>query len=157
MTICSNCGAEVSRRDTACSYCQRENPDYAPPDAEVNRLLEQGMQAFQGERHAQAIECYSQIIKLDPDVFGAYFYLAASLTSLGRRAGAIEAMKKAHALRPGNAAAIVNLGILSKQEGNKAEARLYLQKALKLLEEDSGVSNREQLRQHVKKELASLD
>jgi Flp pilus assembly protein TadD len=80
-------------------------------------------------------------------------FTGASLTVLGRRKEAIRAMQSAQVIRPGNTAIYVNLGLLCKQEGDKEEARKYLEKALKMIDSDSAINNREQLKQHIKKEL----
>lgn len=153
---CSSCGASVSYHDQTCSYCGTTNPNYHAPVDEVNMLLEKAMDAYQHERYAVAIDHYNRAIALDPDVFNAYFYLAACLTVLGRRKEAIRAMQRAQIIRPGNSPIYVNLGLLYKQEGDKVEARRYLEKALKMVESDSSVNNREQLKQHIKKELSGL-
>jgi tetratricopeptide (TPR) repeat protein len=104
MVKCSSCGANVSARDQVCSYCGTQNPEYQPFGDEVNALLEKGMEAYQHRQFALAIDCYRYAIDLDPDVFSAYFYLAASLATLGRREDAVDAMKKAQEIRPGNTA-----------------------------------------------------
>jgi tetratricopeptide (TPR) repeat protein len=157
MVKCPNCGANVSSRDQACSYCGTANPDYIPPGDEVNTLLEKAMDAYQHKRYALAIDCYNQIIGLDPDVFSAYFYLAASLTVLGRREEAIEAMQKARDIRPGSTAVYFNLGLLCKQVGHKAEAQTYLEEAQKMAGSDSSIKNRDQFKRNVTKELAELE
>ncbi len=46
MSQCRHCGAYVSPRDKVCSYCGAPNPDYQPPETDVNRLLQQGLDAF---------------------------------------------------------------------------------------------------------------
>jgi len=153
---CSSCGATVSSRDEICSYCGSDNPNYSPPDNEVNILLEKAMSAYQQEHYAVAIDCYNQAITLDPEVFGAYFYLAAALTIIGRHEEAIKAMEKAQALRPGNTAVYYNLGVLCKKIGRKAEARTYLEKALELVKKDSAVQNQGQLRKSIEKELVEF-
>ncbi|HET9913656.1 MAG TPA: tetratricopeptide repeat protein, partial [Anaerolineales bacterium] len=81
---------------------------------------------------------------------------AACLTVLGRRKEAIRAMQSAQGIRPGNSPIYVNLGLLYKQEGDKDTARKYLEKALKMVDFDAAVNNREQLKQHIKKELSGL-
>jgi tetratricopeptide (TPR) repeat protein len=129
---CINCGANVSRHDQTCSYCGTENAEYQPPDNQINVLLEKGLQAFQDEHIAEAVDCYNRIIDLDPDVFMAYFYLAAGYSKLNRPEEAIKAMEKAQAIRPGLAPVNYNLGILYKQAGRKEEAKMYFEKALEL-------------------------
>ena len=153
---CSSCGANVSYHDPSCSYCGTANPEYQAPGEEVNALLEKAMDAYQHERYAMASDHYNRAIALDPYVFNAYFYLAACLTVLGRRREAIRAMQSAQGIRPGNSPIYVNLGLLYKQEGDKDTARTYLEKALKMVDSDTSVNNREQLKQHIKKELSGL-
>lgn len=153
---CSSCGAVVSSRDETCSYCGSHNPNYAPPDTDVNVLLEKAMNAYQQEHYAVAIDCYNQAIALDPEVFSAYFYLAAALTIIGRHEEAIKAMEKAQALRPGNTAVHYNLGVLCKKLGRKVEAQTYLEKALELVKKDPAIQNQKQLRKSIEKELAEF-
>ncbi len=156
MSKCPNCGADVSRRDQVCSYCGTENPNYIPPDDEVNALLEKGMNAYLQAEYALASACYRQAVELDPDIFTAYFYLAASLNVLGREEEAIEAMKKARDIRPGNTAVYYNLGLLSQQVGKTHEARAYLQQAQQLVESDPMLQDPKQMRQRIKNALADL-
>ncbi len=156
MVKCSGCGANVSSRDQVCSYCGTQNQDYQPPGDEVHALLEKGMDAYQHRRYALAVDCTRQAIELDPDVFNAYFYLAAGLTALGRREEAIEAMKKAQEIRPGNTATYYNLGLLFKQLGRKGEAQESLEKALKMIGSDGAIQNREQMKRNIEKELKAL-
>ncbi len=156
MSRCPNCGAMVSRHDRVCSYCGTENPEYQPPDDEVNALLEKGMEAFRQEEYAKASACYRQAVELDPDIFIAYFYLAASLNVLGRQREAIEAMEKARDIRPGNAAVYYNLGLLSQQAGNLREARAYWQEALTLVQTDPALQDPRQMQQRIERALAEL-
>ncbi len=156
MAKCSGCGANVPSHDETCSYCGSHNPHYVPPDNNVNQLLEEAMKAYEGERYAAAIDFYNQAIALDPEVFSAYFYLAAALTIIGRHAEAIKAMEKAQALRPGNTAVHYNLGMLYKKIGRQAEARMYLEKALELVKRDPAVQSQKQLRKDIEKELAEF-
>jgi tetratricopeptide (TPR) repeat protein len=153
---CTKCGANVSFYDQTCSYYGVVNPEYLPPADEANALLEKAMDVFQQEHYAAAIDLYNQVIVLDPDIFSAYFPLAFCLISLGRNRDAIQVMHRALALRPGNTAVHVNLGIMYKKEGKKGEARNYLEKALRLVDSDGSVDNRADLKQYIKKELSGL-
>jgi len=156
MATCTHCGANVSRRDRVCSYCGTQNPEYEPSIDEVNALLEKGLKAYQQEQYAQAIDCYRRALERDPDVFSAYFYLAASLRALGREKEAIEAMKKARHLRPGSTAVHYNLGVLYKQTGQAREARKCLETALKTVGSDTALQDRKQVKQNIEKELGEL-
>jgi tetratricopeptide (TPR) repeat protein len=156
MPKCSSCGANVSSRDQACSYCGTENLNYQPPADEVNALLEKAMEAYQHEHYASASDCYKQVIGLDPEAFSAYFYLAASQTILKRPEEAVKAMQKAQMLRPGSVATYFNLGVLYKQLGRKAEARKQLETGLKIIDTDCAIMNCDQFKRNLEKELADL-
>ncbi len=156
MPLCPHCGAKVSPRDPVCSYCGTPNPEYQPPIDEVNGLLEEGLKAFQQEQYALAIEAYRQAIAQDPEVFNAYFYLAASLSALGRDEEAIEAMKKAQTIRPGSSALYYNLGILYKRAGKAGEARQHLETALKRVDSDIALQDRRRMKRTIEKELRKL-
>jgi tetratricopeptide (TPR) repeat protein len=153
MVKCTCCGANVSIRDRACSYCGTTNPGYLPPGDEINQLLDDALAAYQHQRYKAAVDCYRHAIELGPDVFDAYFYSAASLTMLEQREEAIEEMIKAQNIRPGNAAICFNLGVLNKQLGHKDEARPYLEKALKLVDTGTAIQNKPQMKQTIQKEL----
>jgi len=154
MIKCSSCGAIVSKHDEVCPYCGTKNPKYSPLEKEVNTWLEKGMQAYNAEQYAKAIEDYKRVIAVAPDVFNAYFYLAASYTILKRPEEAIKAMEKAQELKPGNAPIYYNLGILCKQVGRKADARKYFEKALTLVKADPDSKEQAQFRENIEKALA---
>jgi len=155
MQKCASCGGNISRHDQACSYCGTPNPEYCPPDREVNLLLEKAMEAFQNEHYAEAVDYYLQVIEIDPDVFEAYFYLAAGYTKLKRNEEAIKVMEKARMIRPGSAPVYYNLGILCKQVGRKAEARAYLEEALALVKTDAAVDDaRREFKKTIEKALS---
>ncbi|NOZ70618.1 MAG: tetratricopeptide repeat protein [Chloroflexi bacterium] len=157
MAKCSSCGATISKSDQFCPYCGAQNPGYQPSVDDVNALLEKGAEAFQQKQYVLAIDCYRQVIALDPNVFSAYFYLATCLADLGREGEAIEVMKRAQKLRPGNTAVYYNLALLSKRAGQKQEAQGYLQQALKVLGSDVSLQNRKQMKQNINNLLAELE
>ena len=153
---CSSCGANISRGDHYCPYCGAENPQYELPVAEVDALLEKGMKAYQADEFATAVSCYRRAVLLDPDVFNAYFYLASSLSALGKQKEAIETMKQARSLNPSSAAVHYNLGLLYKQTGQGKAARKSLTKALAVVATDTAVQNPENMKRLIKQELAAL-
>ena len=124
MPQCPHCGAYVSLRDKVCSYCGTPNEACQPATHDVNLLLQQGLDAFQQHQYAIAVDRYHQVLERDPDIFDAYFYLAASLSALGRVKESLAAMQKARGIRPGSASVDFNLGVLFKNLGyaNKARA-----------------------------------
>ncbi len=156
MIRCPNCGATISRRDRVCPYCGAPNPAFQPPADEVNALLEQGMRAFQQESYALAADAFQQVIDQKPDIFDAYFYLAASLSALNRNPEAIDALKKAQKLRPDSAPLYYNLGLLYKQAGQAREAKAALEEAMKRADLDVALQNRTDFKQRIARELKAL-
>lgn len=69
------------------------------------------------------------------DTFGAYEKIGAWQLRQGRRAEAIEALKKSIELAP-SSAAYFRLGVAAMEEGNTADAKLFTQEALKLSPEN---------------------
>lgn len=153
MIKCSSCGANVSRRDEACSYCGTDNPGYCPPDRETSLFVAQGMDAFRSENYATAVHFFNQAVDLDPDLFDAYFYMAASYSTLKQPQAAIQSMEKAQTLRPGCAPIAYNLGMLYKQVGSKAAAQKYLEKALALAETDPAIKDKKEFKQRINDQL----
>jgi len=119
-------------------------------------LLEDGLRAYQQEQYAVAIENYRRAIEQDPDVFNAYFYLAASLAALGRNKEAADAMKKARRTRPGSATTDYNLGLLYRQMGKTKEARHYFEEALRKVDTDPALQNRGEVKRKIEKQLSEL-
>ena len=156
MPTCPHCGAVISHRDPVCPWCGAPNPDYQPPADEINVLLENGMTAYQQQQYALAADYYQRVIEQDPEIFDAYFYLAASLTALGRVKEAIKTMQKARMLRPNSAPIDYNLGMLYKRMGNRGEARHYLEQALEKVAADPALQHPQEMRSRIQRELALL-
>lgn len=154
---CSHCGAHISVRDRVCSWCGTPNPAYEPPEDAVNALLADGLRAYQQQEYARAARDYRLAIEQDPDVFDAYFYLAASLTALGRYAEAVRAMHQARKVRPGSAVVDYNLGVLYRRIGQAREARYHLEEALRKADTDVALQDRGAMKRRVKEELRALN
>ncbi len=122
----------------------------------VNVLLEKGLRAYRQEQYALAIESYRQAIEQDPNIFDAYFYLAASLVALGREKEAIDAMKRARRVRPGSSATDYNLGLLYKRMGRADDARRHFEEALKKVGSDAALDDRSQMKRNIERELREL-
>ncbi len=156
MNKCPNCGANVSSRDQVCSFCGTQNLQFLPPQQAVDQLLESGMLAYRNRQYATAVKNYRQATEMDPQVFNAYFYLAASLDSLGQTDQAIQAMEKALELRPGSTAGYYDLGLLNKQANRKEQAKASLKKALQVVEKDVSLTDRSQMKRSIQKALDDL-
>ena len=84
------------------------------------------------ERHAEARQCFDQVIALNPDFGPGWFNLAAALERLGEKAAAAEAYGKAAALNPENVQAWANLAFLAARRGDAEETRRNAERALAL-------------------------
>lgn len=156
MPTCRSCGSNVSRHDSNCSYCAAENANFQPIDTEINTLMAQASVAFQGQYFHEAIDAYRQALAKDPDIFAAYFYLAASLDNLNQPEEAVKAMLNAQALRPGSSALYCNLGVLYKKLGQKDKACVSFEKALDLSNSDCAIQYQDRFKNMIREELASL-
>ena len=156
MPQCPLCGAYVSSHDEICSYCGAPNAAYHPPAQDINDDLQQGLTSFQQGDYAQAVKSYQRAIAQGPDNFDAYFYLAASLSALGRKRAAIETMQQARRIRPGSAAVDYNLGALYHDEGGIRDARAFLESALQKAETDPAIQDRSQLKRLIRQKLDQL-
>ncbi len=145
----------LESQDVSFRTADREDPSPLAVD-EVNVLMEQGLAAFQQGHHAEAIACFERVIARAPDLFDAYFYLATSLSTLGRLEEAIEAMKQAKVIRPDSTAVYYNLGLLCRRAGKSREAREYLEEGLKRVRTDSRLDDPKQMKRNLKKALSEL-
>ncbi len=153
-TNCAGCGANVSDYDEVCSYCGRNNPAYHSPDHEITIMMSYGIEAFKHEKYAVAIHYFLNVIEVTPELFDAYFYLAACHSALGRPAEAVKAMEQARHIRPGSAPIYFNLGLLYRQIGRKEDAKKYLEQALATAKTDPALHDKQDFESRVKKELA---
>jgi len=117
-------------------------------------MMSYGIEAFRNEKYTMAIHYFLNAIEVAPELFDAYFYLAACHSALGRLAEAIKAMEQARQIRPGSAPVYFNLGFLCKQAGRKEEAKTYLEQALVTARTDAAVHDKQDFENRVKKELA---
>lgn len=155
MTIkCVSCGANITEHDETCSFCGTKNAGYTPIDDDVNSLLERAKKTFDNELYAESISYYKQAIALDPNIFNAYFHLAAGYANIKRYEEAIKAMEQANELRPGLVPVYYNLGMLNKLHGRKDEARKYYEMALAQIKKEP--SDNKQLQKSIEKELEAL-
>jgi tetratricopeptide (TPR) repeat protein len=157
MPLCQSCGGTVSHHDQVCSYCGTPNAGYQAVTAQVSQLISQAMLAYQRREYEKAIPLFEQGIRLDDQIFEAYFYLADGLKRTGRITEALRAMLAAQTIRPGSSVTYFNAGVLYKQTGNRVEAKRNLAQALELASRDSALSEPKRFIQLVKAELASLE
>lgn len=153
MPMCTTCGGTIARADENCSYCGADNPEYSPISSDLDALMQGALGALQTGSYAAAVKLYQQVITTDPEIVMAYFYLGYCLNQLRQYDEAIAAMKQAIERRSGSASLHYNVGVIAQSLGRDAEARTYLQQALKLVDSDPHIEDRADMRARVEEAL----
>jgi len=144
VNACTYCRGPLCKYDRECSSCGAPNPAVALLAHEIETLVARGQQALQQARPADAIESLSRAVAMEPEVFDAYFYMAAAWNQLGNSQRALDAMMRARAIRPGNAALHYNIGMLTGRLGERPRARWHLLEAVRLLAHGSSLADKQQ-------------
>ena len=103
----------------------------APPGAAT--LLREAWAALQRRQPAAAREAARAATVQAPAVFDGWRLLAAAEQGLGRTDACIDALRRAHALRPDDAATALDLGTVCLQAGDAQAARPLLLQAMQAL------------------------
>ena len=108
-------------------------PIVNPPISEAAKLkFEEGKNQVQAQNLEQAVICFQEAIRLQPDYVAAYNQLGNALQGLGRSEEAIAAYQKILEINPNVAAAHFNLGSIWQMQGKYEEAIAAYQRAIKL-------------------------
>ena len=91
-----------------------------------------GVALAQAGRVPEAIQCFNEALRLDPDFPAAHDELGRALERSGRAAEAVEHYKQAVLLRPDYVAAQVNLGNALLRMDNLQEAIAHYEQALQI-------------------------
>jgi tetratricopeptide (TPR) repeat protein len=156
MANCPNCNTRLDKGDRFCSFCGSANAEYRTTSEDLQKVWQAAQTAYQRGDHANGVTLFKQVTSLAPSTLQAYYYLADCHTNLGQIDQAIETLRAAQVLQPGSSTLCFNLGVLEKRLGRQFEARQHVQDALRLLETDSMVTNRDELRAQMQKTLAEL-
>src|SRR5258708_1063703 len=115
----------------------------------INRILSRGDSAearlllgttkLQAHDHEGALADLEKAIALNDHLPGAHARLGELLLAMGEIARAAAAFHQELALDPADFVSNLNLGVLAKQDQEYADARLYLERALKSRPGDPGV------------------
>lgn len=108
----------------------------AVPPADLRALLQGAWGALQQGRPAAAREVLAEALQLDAANFDAWRLLAMAEQGLGRGAASIDALRRAHALRPADPGTVFDLGSVLLQAGDVASARPLLEQAMAALPRD---------------------
>jgi tetratricopeptide (TPR) repeat protein len=156
MTKCLNCTAWLDESDRFCRFCGSFNSTSRTTNEDLEKLWQAAHRAYQRGDHANGVTLFKQIIYYAPNTLEAYYYLADCYTNLDQIDQAVATMRQAQALQPDSCTICYNLGMLEKRNGRLFEARQHVQDALRLLETDARVTNRDELRAQMQKTLAEM-
>ncbi|HMW92549.1 MAG TPA: tetratricopeptide repeat protein, partial [Candidatus Obscuribacter sp.] len=106
-----------------------------PPQEAARQLNRQGIEFQSAGKLKEAVDCYRQAIKINPQGAGYHNNLALALKDLGEWNEAESEARLALRLRPGRADYHFNLGIILQRLKRLTEAEAAFNEALKL---DSG-------------------
>jgi len=124
--------ASASGAAVATTAPQPETNSKATGPTNAKRLLAQGNRSFAQGEYRQALDIYTQVVKLKPRDADARNNLGAALYKLERFSEADEQFRKAIHLRPTYPEALCNLGAVLTWEANFTEAEVSLRRALKM-------------------------
>ena len=153
---CPNCLAQLDQTQRFCSFCGSFNAQSHTTAEDVQKIWQAAQRAYQRGDHSNGVTLLEQIINFAPATLEAYYYLADCYTNLGQLDQAVATMRQAQTLWPGSSTISFNLGVLEKRSGRSFEARQQVQEALRLLETDPLINNREQLREQMQKQLDEM-
>jgi tetratricopeptide (TPR) repeat protein len=101
------------------------------PDS-IDALGELGLVLQNRKQYQEAVRCYERVLALQPGHALAHFNLAICRNHLGDRDGAVESLRATVRANPEFAWAYRTLGRLLLEMNQGAEARRYLEQALRL-------------------------
>ena len=99
------------------------------PDSPVLLHLK-GVAHGYAQQHEKALECFTRLTEVCPDVAQSWYQVACALVELGRRQEAVIPLKRAFQLDPNEKSIAFNLGVVLLQvQENPDEALVYLRRA----------------------------
>jgi tetratricopeptide (TPR) repeat protein len=102
------------------------------PAKQIRELLASGDEALVRGADAEAIDCYEELLKLDPRNVVARKNLGIALCKVGRYADAEEQFRRAIGIKANDPEAHYHLGTVLRWRGRMVEAEMPLRRALKL-------------------------
>lgn len=103
----------------------------------LGAALREAWQALQATRHAHALDACDRALALDPTAFDGWRMRAVACDALGDAPGALQALSRAQALRPQDAACALDLGTAWLRGGDARAARPLLQQASEAMPGDA--------------------
>lgn len=96
----------------------------------LNKIL--GLLTFKGKQYEIAIKVLNKYLLQDPDNTEMWYYLSLAQKQIGNYIDSIDIAKKYYEQHPHNVQNIINLADLYRINGNIAEARVFVEKAIAL-------------------------
>jgi tetratricopeptide (TPR) repeat protein len=125
----------------ALSFAQPPAVDFGAAAGDANKLFELGQDFHERNQLAQALVCYDEALKLQPEFPEAAYQRASALSGLGRKAEAEKALRRASELAPEWPLPHIALGSLLTQLNRLPEAEAALDEAFKLDEKNPAALN----------------
>lgn len=98
-------------------------------DSKIRDLTTQGIGLIEFGKLDEAIQCFDEIIKINPDDSQAWYNKGATLELLEKYREAIECFDQVHRINPNHSRAWVLKGLSLKKLGKRDESKLCLDKA----------------------------
>lgn len=121
---CGKCGELITRSETQSKNREKNT------DNEENQLLQKGNGYFDAQQYEESLECYEQILKINPQNHIAWIAKGLVLYSLGRNNEVLPCYDRAIELKPNYYRAFLNKGIFLADLIIYDEALACLEKAL---------------------------
>jgi Flp pilus assembly protein TadD len=112
-------------------YAHKSPPPPSPESqAKAEGAFEQGVQAYQARKLAEAIKAYRLATQEDPSLYEAHYNLGVAATQAGNLTLALMSYENALAIRPNSLDARYNFALVLKQANRLADAVRELEKVI---------------------------
>lgn len=107
-------------------------------DKTKNETVERGLALFRENKPEEAVACFREALKADPENTEILNLLGQSYGETGEQAKAVDCLNKALKIDPGYALGYYDLGTIFAKKGKRGEAMVCLEKYLELQPSEDG-------------------
>jgi SpoVK/Ycf46/Vps4 family AAA+-type ATPase len=123
--------ADQPKKGGGSSNKPKDQPKYDTRNPQAKELYQKAGEAFENDKFEEAIDFYSQAIKLDPIYSNAYFNRALSYAIISKYAEATRDAEKVLDLEPDSCDAPFVMGVINEYQMKYEEAKEWYEKSLK--------------------------